>query len=103
MSARRRRVVYTNDARTELRDILLYTEQEWDRQQRAAYERLIRDTIRTITRTPSIGRARDELSKGLRSHPVGSHVLFYWEREGELIIAHILHSRRDTAKSEWQS
>lgn len=101
MSAHRLHVVYTDDARSDLRDILLYTEQEWGKPQRTIYRRLIRDTLRTLARTPSLGRGRDELSDGLRSYPIRSHILYDWERYGVLTIARILHSRRDASRNAW--
>lgn len=101
MSARRIRTVFTSDARQELSDILLYSGQQWGRSQRSAYKRLIQETIRTLSVSPSIGRNRDELSPGLQSHPVGSHVIYYWSTDFTLIVAHILHSRRDTKGKLW--
>lgn len=101
MSSHRLQVIYSDDARSELADILLYTEQEWGRQQREDYTRLIRETISTLAETPSLGRSRDELSEGLRSYPAGSHILYYWVNEDVLIVAHILHGRRDAGRNAW--
>lgn len=101
MSARRRRTVYTADARRELSDILLYSGQQWGRAQRDTYRALIRSTIRTLAQHPELGRLRDELSNGLRSHPAGSHLIFYWVTDREIIIAHILHNRRDVERLDW--
>lgn len=102
MSARRRRTTYTADARQELSDILLYTGREWGRAQRDAYRSLIRSTIRTLAFQPDMGRPRDELATGLKSHPVGSHMIFYWVHDHELVIAHILHNRRDVECLDWR-
>lgn len=101
MSARKRRIVYSDDARTELSNILLYTEDQWGKSQRATYRRLILDTLRRLAQSPSLGRSRDDLSVGMRSYPVGSHVLNYWERDGVLTVAHILYARRDASKYTW--
>jgi toxin ParE1/3/4 len=101
MSARRRRIVFTVNSRQDLSDILLYTAQQWGRAQRDTYRTLIRNTLRTLAQTPELGRSRDELSAGLRSHAVGSHVIFYWTNDREIVIAHIFHSRRDIERFEW--
>jgi toxin ParE1/3/4 len=102
MSVRRRRSVLTLDARQELSDLLVYTEQQWGRQQRMAYKSLIQGTIRRLTHYPFLGSMRNELSSGLRSHPVGSHIIFYWVTDKELIVAHILHSRMDAESERWK-
>jgi plasmid stabilization system protein ParE len=44
---------------------------------------------------------RDELSPGLRCHPAGSHIIYYWVVEEALIVAHILHSRQDVERETW--
>ena len=102
MSSHRLRVVYTDDARSELADILLYTEVEWGVDQRDRYTALIRKTVTNLAATPNLGRTRDELSPGLRSYPVGSHMLYYWATDDALIVAHIFHVRRDTSRNEWR-
>jgi toxin ParE1/3/4 len=102
MSARRRRAVLTLDARQDLSDILLYTERQWGRQQRSTYQAAIRDSIRRLADYPALGRSRDELSPKLRSHPVGSHIIYYWVEQETLIVAHILHGRRDPEGVAWR-
>jgi len=101
MCARRRRIVYSEDARAELSDILLFTEEQWGKAQRTTYKQLIISTIGKVAQSPSLGRPRDDLSMGLRSFPIGSHVLYYWEHQGTLRVAHILHSRRDVSRYAW--
>ncbi len=101
MSARRLRIILTLDARKDLSDILVYTEQQWGRQQRIAYKTLIQSTIRELSRFPMLGRTRDELSAGLRSNLAGSHVIYYWVDNQALVVAHILHSRRDIEGETW--
>jgi toxin ParE1/3/4 len=95
MSAHRRRLSFAPDARADLSDILVYTEQQWGKRQRAAYKALIDDALRKLTPYPGIGRSRDDISPGLRSHPVGSHVIYYRASDRELTVNRIVHSRRD--------
>ena len=42
-----------------------------------------------------MGRARDELSPGLRSFPFGRYVIFYEPIEGGIDFVRVLHSARD--------
>ena len=42
-----------------------------------------------------MGRARDELSPGLRSFPFGRYVIFYKPIEGGIDVVRVLHSARD--------
>jgi toxin ParE1/3/4 len=101
MSARRLRIVYTDDAKAELRDIALYTERQWGKEQSATYLRLVRSAVRTLAASPHLGRARDEIQPGLRSYPVGSHVIYYWIDDGAVNVAHVFHNRRDTLREPW--
>ena len=48
-----------------------------------------------LSRSPGMGRARDELLPGLRSFPVGRYIIFYRTRENALEIARILSAYRD--------
>jgi toxin ParE1/3/4 len=101
MSARRLRIIYTQEARTDLRDIQIYTEQQWGRTQRAAYIHMLREAVRRLATLPGLGRPREEIWPGLRSFMVGSHVIYYFERNSGLIIAHIFHERRDSSSVRW--
>ncbi|MCC6791322.1 MAG: type II toxin-antitoxin system RelE/ParE family toxin [Thermomicrobiales bacterium] len=51
-------MVFSVEARLDLSDILLYTEQQWGREQRNAYQATIRDAVATIARNPHITSER---------------------------------------------
>lgn len=102
MSARRLRVVLTDQAESDLRDILNFTARTWGREQRSAYRRLMRDATTTLASSPSLGRARDDLFAGLRSFPVRSHILYYLEADDRLVIIRILHTRQDPSRESWE-
>src|SRR5215216_7858095 len=95
MSARRLRLVLAPDAKADLAEILLYTQQRWGKQQRAAYKASIDGALREMAEFPGLGRTRDEISSGLRSFPIGSHVIYYRATDEQLIVARIVHSSRD--------
>ncbi len=44
---------------------------------------------------PKIGRAWDQMRKGLRSMPVENYVLLYEIRDEKAFILHIVHGARD--------
>ncbi|WP_292457413.1 type II toxin-antitoxin system RelE/ParE family toxin [Methylibium sp.] len=44
---------------------------------------------------PLMGRARDELSPGLRSFPFGRYVIVYEPIDGGIDVVRLLHSARD--------
>ena len=95
MSARKRQLVLTPDARLDLSDILLYTQEEWGKRQRAVYQARIDRTLRHLLRFPDLGRNRDEISPGLRSYPVGYHLILYRVGASDLTVTRIIHQQRD--------
>ena len=84
----------TPEAADDLRDLLQYSLQTWGRRQRDTYQALILRALRDLARFPGLGRNRDELGPGLRSHPVGQHVVIYAASDTELVV---VHGRRDLA------
>lgn len=101
MSARNLRVVLARNARRDLGNILLHSGRAWGRPQRNSYKALIRRTLTTRASSPDIGQLRDDLSPGLRCHPLGSHVVYYWVMDGSLVVCHILHYRQDPELDDW--
>jgi toxin ParE1/3/4 len=45
--------------------------------------------------TPELGRARDELKPGLRSHPVENYVIYYRQKRDTISVLRIVHGARD--------
>lgn len=56
---------------------------------------LIDEKAELIATAPAMGRQRDELSRGLRSLPVGAYVIFYRKTKKGIQVARILHGARD--------
>ena len=48
-----------------------------------------------LSSQPKMGRARDDLSLGLRSMPFGRYVIFYEPLPDGIDIVRVLHSARD--------
>jgi toxin ParE1/3/4 len=54
------------------------------------------DRFERLVEQPRMGRLRPEFGEGVRSFVVESHVIYY-RHEGDVLIARILHGRRDQA------
>jgi len=81
-------------ARSDLTEIWDYIAD--DNETRAdAFVDLIDQKFQELARHPNMGRARDELAEGLRSFPVGRHVIFYRVVPEGVEIVRILHGSRD--------
>jgi len=46
---------------------------------------------------PYVGRARDDVKRGLRSIPAGAYVVYYLVVKGGVRIHRVLHGARDTS------
>lgn len=97
MSARRRRLTFKPQARTDIKDVLLHTREQWGAAQRGHYKAAIDRALRELIDYPELGRARDELYSGCRSRPVGQHIVYYHLAEAEIIVTRVLHTRQDPA------
>src|SRR5687768_8691284 len=95
MSARRRRFVLTPEARSDLSDILLYTEQQWGLAQLRSYNAQLKAAFAQVARFPGLGNLRPDFGSGIRGHRVGHHVVIYQPSDTEVLILRILHVRRD--------
>ena len=89
----------SSPARTDLDDIWQHVVIESGSE--AAADRavdLITDRFLLLSHWPRLGRARNDLRRGLRSFPDGDYVIFYRVTRAGLIIQRVLHGRRDIAK-----
>ena len=95
MSARRLRLILKPQARNDVHSALLYTREQWGAEQRARYKALLYRSMQDLIGYPELGRARDELYPGCRSHPVGQHIIYYHVTEAAIVVVRILHRRQD--------
>jgi toxin ParE1/3/4 len=56
---------------------------------------LITDRFLILSEWPRLGRARNDLRRGLRSLPVGDYVIFYRVARADVVVQRVLHGRRD--------
>ena len=93
--ARRRRVVWSPEADSDLLDI-------WAYYARVASPEIADNLLREIDRVgegtgenPLLSRQRDELLPGLRSVIVRPHVIFFRIKDSAVEVVRVLHRRRD--------
>lgn len=101
MPSRRLKLRYTPRAQADITEIIEYSFLQWGEHQAETYQVAIRSAGSILPDEPEIGRVRNELAPGLKSHPVGSHVIYYLAFHDELLIIRILHDRRDPTREMW--
>lgn len=95
MSARRPPIRYAEEARQDIRDILVFTEKRWGRQQRSAYRAALDRAFVTIRDNPYIGKSRDDLVNGARVFVVREHLVIYTVEEAAIVVLRVVHGRLD--------
>jgi len=60
------------------------------------------DRFDLMAEQPGMGRLRPEFGPGVRSISVENHVIYYLHN-GEVLIARVLHARRDQAAAWFES
>ena len=94
-----RRFRLSHAASADLDDIWVYVAQEGSE---GAANRLIdsiAERFSILLQMPQSGRKRDEVRSGLRSHPVGSYVIYYREMRTGIEIVRVIHGARDVARA----
>ena len=85
-------------AQVDLEEIWDYTVRRWGEVQAERYTRDIQATCEALGNGALVGLSAEDIRTGYRKIGVGSHVLYYREREGTLEIVRILHRRMDVAR-----
>lgn len=75
----------TTAAKTDLRDIALFTERRWGKEQRNIYLKQFDDSFWLLAENPDIGKSCDKIRDGYRKFPQGSHVIFYQQTGSQQI------------------
>ena len=85
-------------AKADLKDIALFTQRRWGREQRNIYIKQFDDSFWLLAENPDVGKACDEIRPGYRKFPQGSHVIFYKQVDSQHIqVIRILHKSMDVA------
>ena len=64
-------------AKTDLRDIALFPERRWGKEQRNIYLKQFDDSFWLLAENPYIGKTCDDIRIGYRKFPQGSYIIFY--------------------------
>ena len=98
MSARSRQLILAPGAKRDFRDILMFTERRWGKEQRSRYKAKLDHGLRDLVRFPGRGPSRDDVSPGLRGLPVEAHVIYYRVDEQAINVVRILHGAMDASE-----
>ncbi|MSP77141.1 MAG: type II toxin-antitoxin system RelE/ParE family toxin [Rhodospirillaceae bacterium] len=89
------RFVLSPRAQADIDEIWNYTVERWGVEQAELYVRQLGSAVEAIAQDPKRGRPCDEIRKGYRRYPSGSHVVFYRVMTKEVIVVRVLHQRMD--------
>ena len=81
----------TGDAQTDLIEIRRYTLKQWGVEQSKKYLLELRQTIRVLSETPTMGKQRHEVGNNVFSFPHVSHVIYYIIDKNQLVVFGVLH------------
>ena len=81
----------TQDAKSDLIKIQHFTIEQWGSTQSKKYLSALRQTIRLLADTPSLGKSRPEVGLDVLSFPHVSHVIYYMVHKQQLVIFGVLH------------
>ena len=86
----------TNLAKADLKEIGLYTQEKWGRDQRDKYLGMLDASFRKLAANPLAGRDCSDIRSGYRKLNAGSHVIFYRHPLPDTIeIVRVLHANMD--------
>jgi toxin ParE1/3/4 len=89
--------VLTNAAKSDLKSIGRYTQVTWGVEQRNRYLTLFHRSFHDLAVNPLMGRDCGDIRSGYRKLPIGKHLVFYRQKEPDVIeIVRILHERMDS-------
>ena len=85
----------SEEAQNDLKEISRYTQENWGNKQAKYYLVELAAGFENLARSPKLGKARDEIEKGIRSFPVARHIIFYRTGAECIEIARVLHASMD--------
>ncbi|HXM20999.1 MAG TPA: type II toxin-antitoxin system RelE/ParE family toxin [Terriglobales bacterium] len=88
-----RKFRFSRRAEADLLSIGDYTLHKWGKAQAARYIGELEVCCQTLADNPALGRLCDHVRPGLRRHEHGTHVVFYRQERGGILVSRILHQR----------
>lgn len=89
---------FTERAEGDLAAIIDCTLETWGAAQAVKYIDGLEDLAATLAQSPDLGKAREDLHKGLIVFPYERHLLFYRKERHGITIMRILHDSMDTPR-----
>lgn len=81
-------------AKKDLRDIAIYTEKQWGREQKRRYMATVKESLMLLSEHPGVGHICTDIAAGYCKYHVGKHYIFYRQTASDSIeIVRILHER----------
>ncbi len=84
------RLVLSEEARADIKDILNYTLQKWGKEQQIKYSVLLDTALLAIQNDPNKGRKHSNLAAEIRYYHAGRHYIVYWIKGAEIQVARVL-------------
>lgn len=88
----------SNDTDADLDEIFDYTEAEHGFNNAVKYLSNLEYLFEQLIKNPNLGKERKEIKKGIYSIVEQEHIIFYEIHEEYILIARVLHGRRDIPK-----
>ncbi len=95
-----KRVVLSARAESNLAEIFRSSIERWGEHQARKYAEQIDRRLAVLTKVSGAGRARPELGEGVRSIPIGAHIIFFKMLGDEALVLSIRHAKRSAPTSE---
>jgi toxin ParE1/3/4 len=86
----------TKKAKDDLKNIAIYTQKTWGKQQRNIYLDQIDSVFHLISKPHNKGKSCDDIRQGYFKYIINKHIIFYHQvNESEVQITRILHEKMD--------
>ncbi len=86
----------TRKAKADLKEIAKFTLKRWGREKRNLYLKQFDETFYLLAESPSLGKSCDEIRKGYRKFPQGSHIIYFKQSDkSQIHIIRIFHKSMD--------
>lgn len=95
MSSHNRYLEVLPEAEDDIRNILIYTGQQWGTHQLDDYQLKLDAAMQLLVDFPDRGKSRGEISRGLRSLALDSHLIFYRVIGDAIYVLRVVHKKMD--------
>ncbi|MDE2711760.1 MAG: type II toxin-antitoxin system RelE/ParE family toxin [Acidobacteriota bacterium] len=88
----------TRRAAADLDAVFEYTAERFGLAQARSYFQSLHACCERLADNPRLGRSAESLATGLRRYEFRSHVVFYLEESGRIVVVRVLHERMDAPR-----